>query len=192
MTENMQCNTYSVYHDVLTDYSKSRNFCLVFNVLGQNGSHLSGITNFRSHSKSRPFSTQPLSNHLKSRLFRISDPHRTFGHSSPDLFNYYSETENRLIFPEMSSPTGKGSGHVVKEVFPAFPKNRSHPVAASQHFRTRNQRRIQVCDRVTIFYKPGNSYENKYRFSMVQWCSNMVRIFKKTKMWQALTYLEYT
>ena len=33
------------------------------------------LPNFRSHSKSRPFATQPLCDHLKSRLVRISDPH---------------------------------------------------------------------------------------------------------------------
>ena len=34
-----------------------------------------GLPDFRSHSKSRPFATQPVLDHSKSRLGRISDPH---------------------------------------------------------------------------------------------------------------------
>ena len=34
-----------------------------------------GLPDFRSHSKSGPFATQPLFNHIKSRLVWISDPH---------------------------------------------------------------------------------------------------------------------
>ena len=34
-----------------------------------------GLSDFRSHSKSRPFATQPLFDHSKSRLVRISDLH---------------------------------------------------------------------------------------------------------------------
>ena len=34
-----------------------------------------GLPNFKSHSKFGPFATQPLFDHLKSRLVRISDPH---------------------------------------------------------------------------------------------------------------------
>ena len=33
-----------------------------------------GLPNFRSQSKSRPFATQPLLDHSKSKLGRISDP----------------------------------------------------------------------------------------------------------------------
>ena len=47
-------------------------------VIWQNGCHLSGfqmvgLPDFRSHSKSRSFPTQPLLDHLKSRLGWISD-----------------------------------------------------------------------------------------------------------------------
>ena len=46
----------------------------------QNDVHLSrfqkvGQSDFRSHLKSGPFPTQPLFDHSKSRLVRISDPH---------------------------------------------------------------------------------------------------------------------
>ena len=34
-----------------------------------------GLPDIRSHSKSGPFETQPLFEHSKSRLVRISDPH---------------------------------------------------------------------------------------------------------------------
>ena len=57
-------------------------FVWISNSVWQNGGHLSGfqmvgLPDFRSHSKSRPFATQPLLNHLKSRLGRISDSHCT-------------------------------------------------------------------------------------------------------------------
>ena len=52
----------------------------------QNGVHWSrfqivGLPDFRSHSKSRPSATQPLLDHLKSRLGRISDPNFTTFHT---------------------------------------------------------------------------------------------------------------
>ena len=34
-----------------------------------------GLPDFKSHSKSRPFATQPLFDHSKSRLVWVSDPH---------------------------------------------------------------------------------------------------------------------
>ena len=34
-----------------------------------------GLPDFRSHSQSRPFATQPLFDNSKSRLVQISDPH---------------------------------------------------------------------------------------------------------------------
>ena len=39
------------------------------------GFQMVGLLDFRSHSKSGPFATQLLNDHLKSRLVRISDPH---------------------------------------------------------------------------------------------------------------------
>ena len=50
-----------------------------FQMSWQNGSHLSGfqmvgVADFRSHLP-RPFATQPLFDHLKTKLVRISDPH---------------------------------------------------------------------------------------------------------------------
>ena len=59
---------------------KIQKFLSGFHKVFKNGSHLSrfqmvGLQNFRSHSKSRPFVTQPLLDHLKSRRGRISDPH---------------------------------------------------------------------------------------------------------------------
>ena len=39
------------------------------------GFQMAGLSDFRSHSKSRPFASQPLYIHLKSKLVWISDPH---------------------------------------------------------------------------------------------------------------------
>ena len=39
------------------------------------GFQMVGLPDFRSHSKSRPFATQPVLDHSKSRLGQISDPH---------------------------------------------------------------------------------------------------------------------
>ena len=39
------------------------------------GFQMVGLPDFRSCSKSRPFATQPIFDHSKSRLVRISDPH---------------------------------------------------------------------------------------------------------------------
>ena len=60
------------------DQSKSRCFCWISNGFWQNGSNLSrfqmvGLPDYRSHSKSRPFTTQPVLDHSKSRLGRISE-----------------------------------------------------------------------------------------------------------------------
>ena len=59
------------------DHSKYRYFCPDFNWFWQNGGHLSrfqmvGFPDFRSRLKSGPFANQPLFNHLKSTLVRIS------------------------------------------------------------------------------------------------------------------------
>ena len=69
-------------------------FVWISNGFWQNGSNLSGfqmvgLPDFRSHSKSRPFATQPLFDHSKSRLVQISDLHckylffRCARHSNP-------------------------------------------------------------------------------------------------------------
>ena len=55
-------------------------FVRISNGLWQNGSHLSGfhivgLLELGSHLRSRPFSTQPLFDHSKSRLVQILDPH---------------------------------------------------------------------------------------------------------------------
>ena len=55
-------------------------FFQISNDFWPNGSHLSGfqmvgLRGFRSPSKSRPFATQPLLEHSKSRLVLISNPH---------------------------------------------------------------------------------------------------------------------
>ena len=78
-------------------------FVWISNCFWQNGTHLSGfqmfgLRDFKSHSKSRPFSTQPLFDHSKSRLVRISDPYCTmvrfmskfcyFGPISEQLFKF--------------------------------------------------------------------------------------------------------
>ena len=48
-------------------HSKSGHFCPKFQMVG--------LPHSRSYLKSRPFATQPLLDHSKSRLGRISDPH---------------------------------------------------------------------------------------------------------------------
>ena len=55
-------------------------FVWISNDFWQNGGHLSGfkmvgLPDFSFHPKSGPFATQPLLDHSKSRLVRISDPH---------------------------------------------------------------------------------------------------------------------
>ena len=67
------------------NHSKTNVFDRFSNGFWQNGGHLSGfqivgLPDFRSHLKSRPFATQPVLDHSKSRLGRISDPH-----CSPDF-----------------------------------------------------------------------------------------------------------
>ena len=67
-----------------------------------------GFPDFRSHSKSRPFATQPLFDHLKSRLVSISDPHYSiqfldlsfFPESSEDDDFFDAEDENSIIAEE--------------------------------------------------------------------------------------------
>ena len=78
-------------------------FVWLSNCFWWNGTHLSGfqmfgLRDFKPHSKSRPFSTQPLFDHSKSRLVRISDPYCTmvrfmskfcyFGPISEQLFKF--------------------------------------------------------------------------------------------------------
>ena len=64
-----------------------------FNDFGQNGGHLPwfqivGLADFRFHLKSGTFATQPLLNHLKSRLVWISDPHCTKNIATFVVFRY--------------------------------------------------------------------------------------------------------
>ena len=72
-------------------------FVWISNGVWQNGGHLFGfqmfgLPDFRSYSKSRQFSTQPLFDHSKSRLVRISDPHYTglVWYSNPNIHNLFS------------------------------------------------------------------------------------------------------
>ena len=44
------------------------------------GFQMVGLPDFRSHLKSRPFATQPVLDHSKSRLGQISDPHCIYYH----------------------------------------------------------------------------------------------------------------
>ena len=59
-------------------------FVRILNSFWQNGGHFLSryqivwLPDFRSHLKSRLFATQPLFNHSKSRLVRISGPHCIF------------------------------------------------------------------------------------------------------------------
>ena len=82
------CYSYSPNHsksgrfcpDFKWFLTKWQPFVQILNGFWQNGSYLSGfqivgLLDFRSHSKSRPFATQPLLDHSKSRLGQISDPH---------------------------------------------------------------------------------------------------------------------
>ena len=75
------CNGYSYSSNHLkTGPFKIQTFCSDFKWFLKNGSHFSWfqivvLPDFRSHSKSRPFATQPLFDHSKSRLVQISDPH---------------------------------------------------------------------------------------------------------------------
>ena len=76
------------------------------NVFWQNGRRLSSVqmarlTDFRSHSKSGPFATQPLFDHLKSRLVLISDAHCIILHwkkvsSAYQVYFHYFD-HNRVI-----------------------------------------------------------------------------------------------
>ena len=54
------------------NHSKSERFCLDFKCFFDKMAAI--CPDFKSHSKSRPFATQPLLDHLKSRQGRISDP----------------------------------------------------------------------------------------------------------------------
>ena len=72
-------------------------FVWISNGVWQNGGHLFGfqmfgLPDFRSYSKSRPYSTQPLFDHSKSRLLRILDPHYTglVWYSNPTKHNLFS------------------------------------------------------------------------------------------------------
>ena len=49
---------------------------------------------FRSHSKSRPFATQPVLDHSKSRLGRISDPHCSHDLNTKQVFKWWNWTLN--------------------------------------------------------------------------------------------------
>ena len=62
------------------DHSKSRHFCPDFKWFLTNWQPFVqiGLLDFRSHSKSRPFATQTIFDHLKSRLGQISDLHCTY------------------------------------------------------------------------------------------------------------------
>ena len=57
------------------DYSKSEGFFCGFQIVFDKMAAMVGLPHFRSHLKSRPFAAQPLIDHSKFRLVRISYPH---------------------------------------------------------------------------------------------------------------------
>ena len=71
--------SYSPNHSK-TGLFKIQPFLSGFQMVWQNGGHLSrfqlvGLPDYRSNSKFRPLETNPLFDHSKFRLVRISDPH---------------------------------------------------------------------------------------------------------------------
>ena len=69
---------YNIWHSI-SSFLYSRTFMTSQRKLCMVGTWstilMVGLPDFRSHSKSRPFATQPLFEHTKSRLVRISDSH---------------------------------------------------------------------------------------------------------------------
>ena len=62
------------------------------------GFQMVGLPDFRPHSKSIPFATQPVLDHSKSRLGWISDPHCILLYhwsKKPILFTFYTFIKRR-------------------------------------------------------------------------------------------------
>ena len=85
-----------------SDHLKSGHFCQDFKWFLIKGRYLSGfkmvgLPDFSWHLKSRPFATQPVLDHSKSRLGRISDPHCIF-HPSISEQNIFQGINDDSMF----------------------------------------------------------------------------------------------
>ena len=64
-----------------------------------------GLPDFRSHSKTTPFATQPLLDHLKSRLVRISDPHCNYLYHDLNFHTFKEKEECNVIMSQSELTT---------------------------------------------------------------------------------------
>ena len=64
-----------------------------------------GLSDFRSHSKTRPFATQPFLDHLKSRLVWISDPHCDYLYHDLHFHTFKEKEECNVIMSQSELTT---------------------------------------------------------------------------------------